>query len=238
MISFAKKTGITFLFVLLLASIVNVTSAQAYTAANWSELVAIIESGTTDPFNAVINGKNITIDYSGPGGIIASYYVNGVYYGDTVQGDPSTNGAAYAFAQALGISVTTAGSIASPNSPTAVTTRVVFDNLVLPSAQTTNEKKKEEAKRKNNSLRVLSSNVSTEWVKNRNEDGRVYGFNLGFAYDFDNFTIGAVVPYDHLDNNIYRGDRVGTVLFAQHHILSTDTARLSATINTNYYHGK
>lgn len=177
--------------------------------------------------STLVNGKSVMwfLSSSTPGAIDVE--VNGVA---VASGDLA---AAYVgLARAFGISIT-AVSVSNPNSPSVATTNLLFSNLVVPVAKTAKEKSRNI--RQSNILRTFGASLSSEFVSRDNDyNGQIYGMSLGLAYDFDNFTVGVMLPYQHFDYNILYGDRIGTVFFGQYNIPVGKELNFSLTGNLNW----
>jgi hypothetical protein len=135
--------------------------------------------------------------------------------------------------RALGISLAV-GSVADPNSPAATTSRLVFDNLVLPQIKTGTEVKRESAQKALGRVRSLGAMLRSDFIKNQGDEGTIYGFNVGLAQDYDNYTFGIVIPYDRLDFDLLHGDRTGIVAFGQYHLKPAKDWIVTLTGNVNY----
>ena len=123
------------------------------------------------------------------------------------------------------------------------TTRLVFKQLVLPVAKTRSEKVAEEAQAKTEAAQVDTKMPQTVAATVRYEkadfekfdnDGDIYGLNLGYAVDIDNMTFGVLIPYDHLDFDFFDGDRLGAILYGQYHHDLNDQTSMAVTVNANY----
>lgn len=93
--------------------------------------------------------------------------------------------------------------------------RLVFQQIVLPSAQTNAEK--EAAKR---GKLPGSFGASAYWegydFEDAGEEGDIYGLNVGAAIDYDGLTYGVMLPYDYIDFDSFDGYRVGLVGFTKY----------------------
>lgn len=210
-----------------------VPSAEAYTANNLDELGAIYdeyfgqESGSVD-----VNGELI-------------YWFIDTMHGTTFLeiGDQTyenidiydREAVILLIAQELGIPLTSAGTLTEPTSASATTSRLVFTELVVPTVRTTTEKTRQAAQKAQGAVRTFGGSLRTEWVeKAGDENGMVSGFNLGLAYDVDNFTFGVMLPYDYFDFDSFTANRIGSILFGQYHLSLTEELEATLTANLNY----
>jgi len=258
-----RKNLVAGLVVLSFLVVGNLTNAQAasYTATDMASLamatVDIVTAGSTTKsvagttvyvFSGIINGRSVSIESpsSSLSNSIVNFYVNGTQIGSIdydaaiaayASGGSNMSGSFTtlwnAYAQALGVSISNVASLSNPNSPSAMATNLVFENLVMPSPKTAKEKTRDI--RQAEGLRTFGANMRTEFVNKDNDyKGQIYGFNFGFAYDINNFTFGIMLPYQNLDYNVLDAHRIGTVLFAQYHIPVNKDLKISSTINFNY----
>ena len=137
------------------------------------------------------------------------------HHGDSIGGVGGGNeGAAY---------VSAAGNIS----------RLVFQQLVLPSAETASEKSN---KANLNLPRTFGASAYWEDVdfENANLNGDIYGVNLGVAFDNDQLTYGLMLPYDYIDFDSFDGHRVGLIGFTQYSLPLNQTLSASFTGHINY----
>lgn len=116
------------------------------------------------------------------------------------------------------------------------TTRLVFNQLVLPSAKTRSQKAAEAAQAVTKMPQTVAATVRYEKADFEESDnnGDIYGFNLGYAVDVDNMTFGVMIPYDHLDFDLFDADRVGAILYGQYSQDINEQTTMALTVNTNY----
>ncbi|OHB26574.1 MAG: hypothetical protein A2X84_13155 [Desulfuromonadaceae bacterium GWC2_58_13] len=138
-------------------------------------------------------------------------------------------------AEVLGIPLTSAGALTEPTSASATTSRLVFTELVVPTVQTATEQQRTEAQKAQGGVRTFGGTLRTEWVdKAGPENGRVSGFNLGLAYDVDNYTFGLILPYDYFDFDSFTANRIGAIFFGQYHLGISEELEATFTGNLNY----
>lgn len=125
---------------------------------------------------------------------------------------------------------------ASAAGPAGRITRLFFQNVVMPSAMTRDQKKTAAA----STVKMPRTMGGTFRYENidfdnlEDGDGDIYGTNLGFDWTMDNVTVGMMVPYDYLALDFANGNRVGTVLYGRYDYQLTDTLTLGGSANFNY----
>jgi hypothetical protein len=214
---------------LLLLSVVPAWSAS-YNLGSKSALqsyVSNIMNGSGGTFNDVVNGQSISwqvIPFS-----ITDISINGgpvITVGSTAE--------AFDAIYSVIASSMAVGSVSSPNSPSQVTSRLVFDNLVLPSVKTATELRLENEQKAKGGVRTFGAVLRGEFVKANDNNGAIYGFNLGLAYDRDKYTFGVMVPYDRIDIGSLEGNRAGMIAFGQYHLTPLKDWEVSLSGNINY----
>lgn len=224
-----KLTTLVAMF-MLVAGAVCLSPLQAE-ALNYSDLTSIFESQLRPFGQAVIDGQPVSY-FVEPTSDIRTIYV-----GETLiyQAPHDKDAEIAALASYFGL-LTSAGSIASPESAAGATSRLVFDHLVLPKALPKSEMQRIADQKKQGKVRVFGARIYGEQVdiNDGDEEGDIYGVNLGLAMDVDNVTAGIIVPYDKLDFDSFEADRVGAILFGQYHIEMSEALMASLTANVNY----
>ena len=228
-----KKLLILHLLLIALVTGFFVSPAEAYTANNLDELGAIYdeyfgqESGSVEVNGELIYWFYDTMNDTTSMEIGTQYYENVDIY--------DREAVILLVAQALGIPLTSAGTLDEPTSASATTSRLVFTELVVPTVRTTTEKNRQAAQKAQGAVRTFGGSLRTEWVdKAGDENGMVSGFNLGLAYDVENFTFGVMVPYDYFDFDSFTANRIGSILFGQYHLSLTEVLEATFTANLNY----
>jgi len=218
---------------LLLAGIFPALSQASYTANNLDELGAIydenfgqesgsIEVNGTSIFWFVDSFNNTTVLEVGD----QTFENIDIYDREAV---------ILLIARELGIPLTSASSLDEPTSASATTSRLVFTELVVPTVQTTTEKNRQAQQKAQGAVRTFGGSLRTEWVdKAGDENGLVSGFNLGLAYDVENFTFGVMLPYDYFNFDSFTANRIGSILFGQYHLSLTEELEATFTANLNY----
>lgn len=121
-------------------------------------------------------------------------------------------------------------------SAAGVTSRMVFQNLVIPAAKTRTEQKKDEALKAFGKARTIGASLSWEDVDfdASGENGDIYGANVGLAWDQDSLSYGFILPYDYLDFGSFDAQRIGLIGFGQFHQPVTDNLSACVTGHLNY----
>jgi len=236
-----------------------------YSAATFDELRSIMDndeiwqdSQSPMPVSSVyINGVKYS-EFIGEDPVtyepIFYYFVDEVFivdlthdeetlYMDT-NGDWSSNPELLALLDALHISYLSSaisgvggGDEASAyTSPAGVTSRLVMQNLVIPTAKTRADKKKEDTQKAMGIARTFGAAASWEDVdfENSGENGDLYGANIGMVWDNDNISYGFMLPYDYLDFDSFDANRIGLIGFGQYHMDVSDELSASFTGHLNY----
>jgi len=228
-----KKLLVLHLLLVVLMTGFFVSPAAAYTANNLDELGAIYdeyfgqESGEVE-----VNGTPIFWFVDSLHGTTVLEIGNQTYANIDIY---DREAVLLLIAQELGIPLTSASSLDEPTSASATTSRLVFTELVVPTVRTTTEKNRQAAQKAQGAVRTFGGSLRTEWVdKAGDENGMVSGFNLGLAYDVENFTFGVMLPYDYFDFDSFTSNRIGSILFGQYHLSLTEELEATFTANLNY----
>jgi hypothetical protein len=225
---------------IMVAGLFAICSSTAL-ATTYEELGVIYDTVLIPQGMAVIDGNTVNIYVTGgamvPGGpispVVAGVVINGEFVGSAPLGD--RDALLLIIAQALGIPLPSASSLNEPTSAAATTSRLVFNELVVPTVQTTTEKNRQAQQKAQGAVRTFGGCLRTEWVeKAGDENGMVSGFNLGLAYDMDNFTFGVMLPYDYFNFDSFTANRIGSILFGQYHLSLTEDLEATLTANLNY----
>lgn len=143
------------------------------------------------------------------------------------------------FLQALGFSTAqpylSAASMAN-TSASAKVSDVVYSRVINPVMQTRSQWNQHRKENKQN-LRVFLADMKYESgeFRHTNDSGDIAGFTAGASYDLDNnFTVGAIVPYDYLDFNSFNAHRTGVILYGKKLWNLFNNLELSTAINGNY----
>lgn len=233
------KSFILCLFALLLFS---GQSWADYTASSWEDVHDILDPlvDENDNGSAIINGQTVT--WTSETDII-KYYVNGEHVATTdestlyfdEQWDEEERRVFELIAQALFTSAF--ASPASPISAAAKTSGIVFDRLVMPGATTRRAKEKAADQKAMHMTRTIGGQLRYANIEQNDSDGDVIGCNIGMAHDFENFTIGGILPYDYMDfDSFFNANRLGLILFAQyfHDLSPSVTATFTGNLNYVY----
>ncbi len=227
-----KLLALNLLLFALLAGLIA-PRAEAYTADNLDDLGVIYDEHFGQESGSVeVNDESISWTIDTPTGTTTMWIGDQMYENVDILDKEAV---LLLVAEALGIPITSAGSLTEPTSASATTSRLVFTELVVPTVQTTTEKNRLAAQKTQGGVRTFGGALRTEWVdKAGDENGLVSGFNLGLAYDVDNYTFGLMLPYDYFDFDSFTSNRIGSVLFGQYHLGLTETLEATFTANLNY----
>lgn len=226
------------LFLCLVVLLLFSSQARAdYTAKSAVDVLRIIsktEHGT-DSGSMVINGQTVTWAVESPGSDYCRYWVNGKYVATDDWGLGQEEGLRVSELIYKALLSYTLASSTSPASAAAKTSGIVFNTVVMPSAQTRRAKEKATAMKALQTTRTIGGQLRYANIEHDDSDGDVIGCNVGMVHDFENFTIGGILPYDHLDlDDVFEANRLGLILFAQYFHDVTSSLNASFTGNLNY----
>ena len=216
-------------FIFLCAFGLLMLSVVPAEATTYSELETLYDTQLVHESPAVINGDSVEVFSSSPG--FVEVFVNGSPVA-TISDDRQTI-LSY-LATTFNIPLTSAGSIAVPASAAAAVSNLIFNNLVVPTVPTQQTQEKQAQQKAKQKVRAFGSSLQAEWVDVAGEDGNIYGLNLGYATDIDDYTFGVMVPYDRMNFDSFDADRIGAILFGQYHRSISDDLNMSVTTNLNY----
>lgn len=115
------------------------------------------------------------------------------------------------------------------------TSRMVFQQLVTPAAKTRKDQQRDDVRAALGLSRSMGSALRFERAAfDEGDDGKLYGANIGMAWDQDNITYGFMLPYDYLDFDSFDANRIGLIGFGQYHMPLTGTLEASFTGHLNY----
>lgn len=202
-------------------------------ALTFSELTTLYETSLAPP-----GPNSVLID----GVQVFSSEFNGFVDIDTATGDviyygPHNKDAELAaLAAYFDIPLLSAGSIGTPESAAATTSNQVYENLVVPSVVPKTLQKRTKEKKQLGGARMFGGKISVDWVDINDgaEEGNVYNFSIGIAQDYDNYTIGVIIPYDRLDFDTFDANRIGLIPFAQYRHDLSDVLKATLSTNLNY----
>jgi hypothetical protein len=223
--------------ILLLPSMVCAVTVENYDdlAAFYDEYVA----GTTSFGTATINGSDVEWVVVGGAVPTTEFYVDTVLIGTLVLDDKE--GIIFLLQDYFDLIVATVGGIGGGDlasayaSAAGVMSRLVFQNLVIPSVKSRAELVAEE-KTSVNMPRTFAASLSWEDIdfQSTGENGDLYGANIGMAWDTDNISYGFMLPYDHLEFDTFDAERIGLIGFAQYHLELSDSLSAVVTGHLNY----
>jgi hypothetical protein len=204
--------------------------AETASALTYQDLETIYDTELGPYGYANIDGN--FVDVYSVGVNLVEITVNGTVIGTTSDDRDSI---LMMLADYLGIPLFSAGSLTEPSSAAATTSRIVFDELVIPTVKTTTEKRREQEQKAKGGMRTFGAALRTEWVDyDGGENGRISGFNLGLAYDEGDYTYGVIIPYDYFDFDSFTANRIGSIFFGQYHLSLSQELEATFTANLNY----
>ena len=140
--------------------------------------------------------------------------------------------------QALQISVAhpylSATSMASTSSSARVTD-TIYSRVINPVLQTRSQR--QQSQQKATQFNAFLGDVKYEHgdFRRANDSGHVAGFTAGASYDFnDQYSIGVVIPYDHMAFSSFDANRTGVILYGKGKWNFSNNFELDAAINGNY----
>jgi len=224
--------------IILVFLLLPVTAFASNTVTTYSDMSDLYDTYfLTDSGFIVVNDKDVawsTIDGA------TTLYVDSVDVGTVAEYDKEQT--LRILAPYFDIVIASVGGVGSGDeasaytSPAGVTSRLVMQNLVIPTAKTRAEKKKEDAQKALNMPRTFGAALSWEDVDfdNTGENGDLYGATIGMAWDNDNISYGFMLPYDYLDFDSFDANRIGLIGFGQYHMDVSDELSASFTAHMNY----
>jgi hypothetical protein len=130
---------------------------------------------------------------------------------------------------------------ASTISAAGVSSRTIFDRVVLPRIESRSERQTREeelTQRFPQRPRTFGGTLRYEQVDFDREasglDGNIYATNLQMAWDIENVSLGVLVPYEFLDLRRFAANLVGAILYGQYNLELNSTFTLGVTANGNY----
>jgi len=169
-------------------------------------------------------------------GIPITLAVNGttIFSGTTFTAADAT-----AFLQALGFifsqNLLSATSLASTSASSKVSD-TVFHNIISPSIQTRSQQQKQQD-RPMQKLIIGMADLKYEHAEftDTNDSGNIGGFTASGSYELNkSFSVGAIIPYDHMAFNSFDADRTGTILYVKNTLKLPSNFELNTAVNGNY----
>ena len=114
--------------------------------------------------------------------------------------------------------------------------RLVFHNLIIPSAKTRMEKRYDSERKTSDNERTFGTPVSWEKINfdNRDEQGDLYSATVGMAWDDDNISYGFMLPYNYLNFDSFEANSIGVIGFGQYNMDLSEVLSTSLTAHANY----
>ena len=128
-----------------------------------------------------------------------------------------------------------ATSMASTSSSSKVMD--VVSNTVMAPATQTRSQREHQKDRPLQQFILAVADLKYEHAEfmNTNNKGNIGGFSASGSYDISkNWTVGVVVPYDHMAFNTFDADRTGTILYVKNTLKLPSNFELSTAVNGNY----
>ncbi len=226
-----------FMFILGLLLLLPAMACAA-TAENYDDLSRIYDNHMgSDYGQIVINDVDVAWDTMHG---VTTYTADGTEIGTTAEYDKDAT--LKLIAPHVGVTLSHVGGIGGGDeasaytSPAGVTSRLVMQNLVMPSAKTRADQQKEDARKAMSMVRTFGASAYWENVdfENSGEEGDLYGANVGMAWDNDNMSYGFMLPYDYLDFDSFDAHRIGLIGFGQYHMELSEELSASFTGHLNY----
>lgn len=143
------------------------------------------------------------------------------------------------FWQTLGLSVAqpliAATSLASTSASSKVSD-TIFHNIISPSIQTRSQQQKQQD-RPMQKLIIGMADLKYEHAEftDTKDRGNIGGFSASGSYEINkSFSVGAIIPYDHMAFNSFDADRTGTILYVKNTLKLPSNFELSTAVNGNY----
>ena len=121
-------------------------------------------------------------------------------------------------------------------STAGVVTRMVFNKIILPTAKTRVQKKKEQAIKAMKLPRSIGAAISWDDVDLDDINADLYSAITGMAWDNDNVTLGFMLPYDYVDFDNFDANRIGILGFASYRMEMAETVSAVLTGHLNYHY--
>lgn len=227
--------SITGTIIIISASQFNNCWASSYTASNYNDVyeIGLLYYDKTESGSITINNKSVYWWYDTPGQI--SLDVDNTYIGTF--DDDNLKAITDAVATALGIEVAELyvgnSNISGASQQSA---RIVFDNLIIPSTNTKQQKERTATLKAMKIPRSIGSAIRYEKIiPEYGENGEVIGLNIGMAWDKDNLSYGFMLPYDNIEfDELLDANRIGAILFGQYSQSINDKFDANYTAVINY----
>ena len=137
---------------------------------------------------------------------------------------------------ALGFSFLTSADVAtSTTSASGAVNNTVINHITERKIKSRKAQRQEKQRlKKGPSITLLDVKVDFVDFEDIDNDGEIYGLLARADMQLGNYVIGALLPYDHLEFDLFDAERAGIILFAEREFDFSETLYGSAAVNVNY----
>jgi hypothetical protein len=128
-------------------------------------------------------------------------------------------------------------------SAAGTTSSITFNQVILPKVETKSERERQQAvlaQQLPRLPRTFGGMFRYEHVDFENGasglDGDIYVTNFQMAWDIENFSVGFLVPYEHLDLRSFNANQIGTILYGEYNLHLSPIYSMGFIVNGNYIH--
>lgn len=226
-------------------------SSSLWAACNQNQIAADVAANSTGPTSATICGQQVSWETGLNNQTVTNIFSSVILApGDSTipsgsqitvngqtffSGTTATQAEKTAFLLAIGYSEQTAlssSSLASTSASSKVSD-TIFNTIINPSIQTRTQQQQSKTLQK---LIVSVADLKYEHARftDTNDRGNIGGFTASASYDInENFSLGAVIPYDYLSFNTFQAHRTGIIMYAKNTLKLPSGFELSTAINGN-----
>ena len=128
-------------------------------------------------------------------------------------------------------------------SAAGMTSSTLFNQVVLTKVETRSERESQQAalaQRLPRLPRTFGGMFRYEHVDFENGasglDGDIYVTNFQMAWDIENFSVGFLIPCEHLDLRSFNANQIGTILYGEYSLHLSPIYTIGFIVNGNYIH--
>jgi hypothetical protein len=128
-------------------------------------------------------------------------------------------------------------------SSAGTTSSILFNQVVLPKVETRSERESKQAavaQQFPRLPRTFGGMFRYEHVNFTHGasglDGDIYATNLQLAWDIENFSVGFLIPFEHLDLRSFNANQIGTILYGEYSLRLSPIDTIGFIVNGNYMH--
>jgi hypothetical protein len=128
-------------------------------------------------------------------------------------------------------------------SAAGMTSSITFNQVILPKVETRSERESEQAalaQRLPRLPRTFGGMFRYEHVDFENGasdlDGDIYATNFQMAWDIGNFSVGFLIPYEHLDLRSFNTNQIGSIFYGVYSLRLSPMYTMGFIANGNYVH--